>query len=392
MPSFNLLRSVRSGLAAVLALVFSAQALAETAQPSLEQRVAALEAVRMTGSVRLNYTVKDWDAAQTDRGGDFTFNQINLGVEAEHGGVRLSSQYRWYDNGNGAMVHHAYFATDLNEATEVQLGITKVPFGILPYESRSYWGDAALYLGFNDDYDSGIKLLNKSGNWDLQIAYFASGDAAPDDAQRFSFDVVSDSTDGGQQNQETHQFNLRAAYALNDNAEVGASLQMGGLYNETTGKMGNVAAGALHYTATYGKFGVQSEVIRYSYNPENEDGVSDNTIQMGGFGATYMAAAQANLYVLNLSYDLPWTGGIVDMVQLFNDWNLMDKNNDSFRDSQINTLGLLVATGNLYTNFDITSARNVPFIGAGDYKTAFAEGDGKDGWQTFFNVQLGYYF
>lgn len=374
-------------------LLIGPQAFADTHETnSLEQRVTALENVRLTGGFRLNYTYKDWSEAQTERGGDFTYNQINLGIEAEHQGVRLSSQYRWYDSGNGAMVHHLYFATDASDNTEVQVGITKVPFGILPFESHSFWGDATLYLGFNDDYDSGIKVLTKSGNWDLQLAYFASGDAAPTDAQRFSFDVVSDGDAGVQQNQETHQFNLRAAYALSEQAEAGVSLQYGGLYNETTGKMGNAQAAALHYTATYGAFGVQSEAIRYSYNAENADGVSDDTIQMGGFGARYMAAAQANVYVLNLSYDLPWKGGIVNQVQLYNDYNLLDKNKEAFRDSQINTLGVLVVTGNLYTNFDVTSAKNVPFIGAGDYTKAFAEGDGENGWQTFFNVQFGYYF
>lgn len=359
---------------------------------TLEERVSALEDLRISGSVRMNYTVQDWNDAQTDRGGDFRFNTLTLGIDTQHRAVRLSAQYRWYDAGNGAMIHHAYFATDLNEQTEIQVGITKVPFGILPYESHSYWSDASLYLGFNDDYDSGVKVLTKAGRWDLQAAYFASGDAAPTDPQRFSFDVVSDTNNGPQQNQETHQLNLRAAYALQERAEAGVSVQYGGLYNQTTRGMGSVAAAALHYTASYGRFGVETQLLRYVYSAENPAGVSRSSVQLGGFGATYLAAARANIAVFNLSYDLPWEGGIVNQVRLYNDWNRVYKDQAGFSDSQINTLGIMVVTGELYTNFDITSARNVPFIGPGDYKTAFAAGDGSNGRHTFFNIQLGYYF
>lgn len=363
---------------------------------SLDDRISNLEKVQLTGGFRLNYTYKDWDKDQTERGGDFTFNQINLGIEAEHGDVRLSSQYRWYDNGSGGMIHHLYFATDLGQESEVQLGLMKVPFGILPYQSHSYWADNSCYLGFNDDYDTGVKIISQQGNWNLQAAYFASGDAGSSDTQRFSFDVVTDSGDQGQQNTETHQLNLRAAYKLAHSqgaySNLGASVQYGGLYNNTTEKMGNVWAAALHMDAQYGPVGVQSQVMRYNYNPENPQGVSDDTVQLGAFGVTYEAASEANIYVMNLSYDLPFKGGIVDQVQLYNDYNLVDKDEKTFKNSEINTLGVLVVTGNLYTNFDLTTAKNSVFIGDGDYKTAYAKGDGNNDWDTFFNIQFGYYF
>jgi len=65
--------------------------------------VLAEDYVNLTGSFRMNYTVQDWNDAQKNRGGDFGFNQINLGVEAKHKEVRISSSYRWYDNGNPSM-------------------------------------------------------------------------------------------------------------------------------------------------------------------------------------------------------------------------------------------------------------------------------------------------
>lgn len=388
-----------NGLAA--AMVMSATAIATVTAPALaqeqtlEQRVQQLESVRLTGGFRLNYTYKDWDESQEDRGGDFLFNQINLGVEAEHKGVRLSSQYRWYDGIQ--MIHHLYFATDVDENSEVQVGLMKVPFGIQPYESRSYWGDNALYLGMNDDYDSGIKYITQRGDLNVQVAYFAGGDVSPTNPTRFSTDVVSDKvpTDGsalnGQYNEEAHQLNLYTAYQVGG-SEIGASAQYTGLYNAGTGKMGNAWQAALHLNGQYGPFGVQTQAARYEYNPENPDGVSDKTVQLGSFGETWSVASKANVYVLNLAYELPLKGGIVDSVTLFNDYNLIDKDESDFKDSEIGTLGLLVVTGNLYTNFDVTMGKNALFVGRGDATTALAEGDGHDDWDTFFNIQFGYYF
>ncbi len=394
----QLSRAKGVALAMSMAALASTPTLAE--ELTLEQRVKQLESVRVTGGFRLNYTYNDWDEAQKDRGGDFKFNQINLGIEAEHKGVRLSTQYRWYDGGSGEMIHHLYFATDVDDQSEVQVGLMKVPFGIQPYESHSYWGDNALFIGMNDDYDSGIKYITQRGDLNVQVAYYAGGDSKPTDPQRFSTDVISDGTPAegaaqtGQYNEEAHQVNLYAAYKMGG-SEVGASAQYTGLYNSGTGKMGNAWQAALHLNGQYGPFGIQAQAARYEYNPENPDGVSDNTVQMGSFGATWNVAAKANVYVLNLAYDLPIQGGIVDKVILFNDYNLIDKDEAQFKDSHVDSLGLLIITGNLYTNFDVTMGKNALFIangGDGSYKTALAEGDSNNDWDTFFNIQFGYYF
>jgi len=120
--------------------------------------------------------------------------------------------------------------------------------------------------------------------------------------------------------------------------------------------------------------------------------VSDKTVQLGSFGETWSVASKANVYVLNLAYELPLKGGIVDSVTLFNDYNLIVKDESDFKDSEIGTLGLLVVTGNLYTNFDVTMGKNALFIGNGDASAALAEGDGHNDWDTKFNIQFGYYF
>lgn len=347
--------------------------------------------VNLTGSFRMNYTVQDWNEAQKNRGGDFGFNQINLGVEAKHKEVRLSSSYRWYDNGNPSMIHHLYFATDIDEYSEVQVGLTKVPFGIQPYEGHSDWGNNFLFMGFNDDYDSGITYITQQEKLNIQVAYFAAGDTRnASDAQRFSADLVTTDDDATTANEEAHQANVHMAYDLSG-LEIGGSLQLSGLYNNVTEKMGHAYAVAAFVNGEAGPIQVQAQAARYEFNPRN-GGADEKTVQYGTFGTTYDVAAKANMYVLNLAYPLPLQGGIVDSILLFNDFSMLRKDASGFENSYVNTLGLQVATGNLYTNFDITSGRNALLIGDGEYTTALAQGDGQGGWNTFFNIQMGYYF
>jgi hypothetical protein len=358
-------------------------------QNDLERRVEALEKVKITGSYRLNYTVQDWNERQEDRGGDFRFNQINLGAETEKNGVRLSSQYRWYDG--LSMVHHLYFATDIDDQSEIQVGITKVPFGIQPYESHNDWGDNSLYMGFNDDYDAGVKYITQRDALNVQIAYFSNGDKSPSNAERFSADVVTSVAENGQANEEAHQLNLHTSYKVGG-SEFGASAQLTGLYNSQTKQMGDAWAAALFLNGKYDAFGVQLQAGRYEYNPENQSGVSDDSVQIASFGATYLVAAKANMYVANFHYDLPYKGGIVDMIRVYSDYNLIDKDESNFKDSQIHTLGAMFVMGDLYTFVDLTSGKNALFVGGGDYENALAAGDGEDKWNRFLNVQFGYYF
>lgn len=87
--------------------------------------MADLESVKITGSYRLKYTIKDWGDNQKERGGNFRFNQLNLGAEAEKNGVRLSSQCRMYDNSNSSMIHHLYLATAINGNIELQQALPR---------------------------------------------------------------------------------------------------------------------------------------------------------------------------------------------------------------------------------------------------------------------------
>ena len=368
-----------------------ASSLALSAETDYESRLQALEKVKISGSFRSNFTIKDYDDGQQERSGDANFNVFTLGVDTESNGLRFSGQYRWYNYMD--TLHHMFVAAKIDEESEVQVGVMKVPFGILPYESNNYWFGIPYYLGFNDDYDSGIKYLTQMGNLDIQLGFYISSEFAASNANRYSIDVLNSSGSGTstskvESNEETNQFNLRLAYPL-ENGELGLSTQYGQLYNSTTEENGDQWAVALHHLGKYGAFQTQLELIRYEFNPDNPTGVDDDTITVGAFADKYEIAAKGNIAVVNLSYDVPVNMGAISNLHFYNDYSHLVKDNSDFNDSKINTLGVAVSAGNLYVNVDFISAKNG--IYGGSSSDSYAQGSSNQ-WNTRFNVNAGYYF
>ena len=369
-----------------------ASSLAFGAEQDYEARLQALEKVNISGSFRSNLTIKDYDDGQKERSGDANFNVFTLGVDTQSNGLRFSGQYRWYNYMD--TIHHMFVASDIGEESEVQVGIMKVPFGILPYESNNYWFGIPYYLGFNDDYDSGIKYLTQSGKLDIQVGFYVSSEFAASNANRYSIDVLNSSGSGTstskvETNEETNQFNLRLAYEL-ENGELGMSTQYGQLYNSTTEENGNQWAVALHHTAKFGAIQTQLEYIRYEFNPENPDGTDDDTITVGAFADKYEIAAKGDVAVINLSYDLPVAIGSISNLRFYNDYSHLVKEKSGFKDSQINTLGVAITAGSLYVNMDFIMAKNG--IYGGGASDSYAQGVASNDWNTNFNVNAGYYF
>ncbi len=179
-------------------------------EKSIESRLKALEKVKISGSFRMNYSYRDFNEEQRDRDGDFDTNLISLGVDTEASGIRFSGQYRWYNYMD--TVHHMYIAIRPDDISEVQIGVMKVPFGILPYESHNYWFGVPYYLGLNDDYDSGIKYATERGKWNLQTAFYVGTEYSGSNTKRYSIDVINDGANST--NEETNQLNFRATYSL----------------------------------------------------------------------------------------------------------------------------------------------------------------------------------
>ena len=216
------------------------------------------------------------DAPQ--RGGDGgnveldTF-RINASLEYEQWIGKL--EYRWYDSYN--FIHTGWLGYAFDESSQVQVGVTRVPFGPGPYGvSQSWFFDQHYYVGLADDPDLGVKYLTQWGDWNLAFAYFFSsegnGNGASGDSTRYGYDTVKwnsalqpngevvDAPANGYE--ERNQLNLRAIYQLDDvpvPTDVGFSMQWGELDGKRTDD-GHHWALSGHMVNTLGNFTLSTQL------------------------------------------------------------------------------------------------------------------------------------
>ena len=348
-------------------------------------------AYHIGGALRGTYAYRDFDEGSQARGGDLEFDIFRLDVDGAYKGFLVSAQYRWYSYMH--VIHHGWIGYDFPGRWQARIGVTQVPFGLLPYASHSWWFGIPYYLGLEDDYDMGVKVIRDSGPWNLQLGFFKNaewGDASK--TERYSFDVV---TSEAQQNEETNQLNARLSYRLEHSeesvSEFGVSLQWGGLYNRTTGDTGSYGAGAVHYNGRFGPLNIMLEAARYEYDPENPPGVPGDNVLLGAFASSSLAAAEGTVYVANIGYDVPVDWGPVTMLTFYNDFSILVKDEARYEDSSIDTLGCLITADPVFAYVDLIFGKNAPFLGDGANPLGAATGsDG--GWHTRFNINVGYYF
>ena len=346
--------------------------------------------IKVGGALRFNYRNASFNDTQKSKGGDGLFDIFRLDVNGEYNDLLISAQYRWYSYMN--VIHHGWVGYNFSEASQGQLGVTQVPIGLLPYASHNYWFGVPYYVGLADDYDMGLKWLYKPGNWDLQLGFFKNGEwGNAGKLERYSFDVV---TAGDQQNEETNTVNARLAYtfkpAKDTSIEVGVSGMFGQLYNNTSDGLGTRWAAGPHVRAKIGNFGIEAEALRYAFNPDNPDGISDDTVLVGAFASSYPIASEATVLVGNLSYDVPVNWGPITGLQFYNDFSVSMKEKSGWEDSYVNTLGCLISSGPIYTYVDLVMGKNMVWLGGPS--NALAEGDPNADWGALFNINVGYYF
>ena len=350
---------------------------------------AAEDNIELGGAVRLNYAWRDYDEQNKDRLGDFELELIRINARGTVGDVMLNAEWRQYNNFQA--IHHAWVGYRFNEGLHMELGITQVPFGILPFASHSFWFGGTYYMGLEDDYDTGVKVVQEAGDWTFHYGFFKNPEYADDSrTERYSFDLV---TGGEQQNAETNQFNFRAARLLrhdeDSSTELGLSLQGGQIYNETTTRDGDRWAVAAHMNGNYGPWNLHLQGIRYEYNPRNPDGVSRDFVQLGAFEFPFLAAAKGNILSANLAraFDVAW--GPVTGLNCYNNFTYIDPDVDNSAESIQNVTGCSVSAGGVFAYFDWIAGRNMWFSGG--------DGIGLDGasagrWRSRLNINIGYYF
>lgn len=375
-------------LLAVGLTLLAAPVLAQSNLAELEKRVAALEdatTFNLGGALRVNYGYTDWSKSSQDKEGDFAFDLFRLNVDGSYDDLFLSAEYRFYPQYNFDTVHHGYIGYNFSDDLQGQLGIHQVPFGILPYASHNFWFSGAYYIGFEDDYDMGLKFDYTPGPWSFTAAFYKNAELGnASDTERYSTDLV---TDGTGQNEEINQGNLRLAYTFDHgdrgSTELGLSGELGQTYNATTAHTGDRWAAAAHLVGNYGNLNLQLEYAAYEY--DLADPFDPNLIRVGGYGYSWDAPAEATFAIANIAYTVPVKAGPIDSITFYSDNTLIDPKEKAFENAWQNVVGALIASGKVYTYVDVISGENMIFMGS----NPTAPDDKR---HTRVNVNFGYYF
>ncbi|BDD08349.1 outer membrane beta barrel protein [Fulvitalea axinellae] len=358
--------------------------------------------LKIGGALRFNYNYSSWKEGQKKRGGDFGYDVFRINAKGSYKGIKLNAEYRFYSEGfGGMMLKQGWLAYDLSATDEIQLGLTQVPFGIGPYNSNSWFFSMDYYVGLEDDHDMGLKYTHKGDRWEYALAFFKNAEelrfGSNSDASnsRYAYDAgtYEDADGKAYRNKEVNQVNGRLVYKVGDEGQhrFGLSGQFGGLYNLDTEEMGTHYAVAAHYKMNVNHWGIKAQWTTYGYNAKAPQGESEDVVALTAYGAPYLVAAEASVYTLGLSYDIPVEWGPISNITLYNDFGYLDKAKKSFEDSYMNVTGALVTAGNVYTYFDMAMGKNQPWLGPvwGD---ALAQGTPGADWEYRINMNIGYYF
>ncbi|MEI3422096.1 MAG: hypothetical protein V8R91_14205 [Butyricimonas faecihominis] len=347
---------------------------------------------KLGGALRFNYNFCDWKPGHRDRGGDFGFDVLYFKLSGSYRNIILSADYRFYSKDfGGPMLKYGWIGYQFNDKSQMQLGLTGVPFGIQPIASHNFFLQIAYYIGLEDDSDMGIKYLYQGDTWDFTFAFFKNADEllfgsdneTSDD--RYGYDVAG-------RNKEINQINGQAFYKFGESTRqrLGGSAEFGQLYNLDTRKNGTHYAFALHYELTTKRVSLKAQLTTYAMNPKNGEGDDNELISMTAYGAPYLVAAKANVYMLGAGYTIPVNRKFLKKIQVYNDFGWLDKQNNDYKDSFQNVTGCMLDGGPVCIYVDYALGKNHGWLGPNF--NGFGTGGESDSWHARFNVNVGYYF
>ncbi|WP_024461853.1 hypothetical protein [Marinimicrobium sp. LS-A18] len=365
----------------------SVRDLGDTSGGSGEQASAPEPAVHVGGALRFNMVHRDFVDSSDGKRGESGLDVFRLNVDGEIDNILISAEYRYYSYMH--TLHHGWIGYEFEDESQLQFGVHRVPFGLLPYPAHNAWFGVPYYVGLGDDYDMGVKYQRSDGPWSWHLAFYKNeelNDAS--NPNRYSFDLIRADD---QQNEEINQFNGRAAYTFGlgtaCETELGGSVQAGEVYNATTDRRGDQWAAAAHMDSRCGRWNLQLKGMSYQYDPVNPAGVDNSVVTLGAFAGTYDIASEADILVANLAYNVPSPWESVDSITCYNDYSRLYKGQAGVLDSQINTTGCAIGSGPLFTYVDYILANNMAYFDNGSLA-----GGGEDEWHGRFNVNIGFYW
>ncbi|AXR06285.1 porin family protein [Salinimonas sediminis] len=324
--------------------------------------------VEIGGHVRVNYGHLDWQPAQLRDGFEFESIRLNLSGETEQ--FSWKAEYRWYENVDFDTVRYADLTYKYNDDLSFTGGITKVPFGLLPFASNNFWFGVNYYIGLEDDYDAGFTTNYQTGNWDFHAGYFLNdeyNDAT--ETGRYSFDLYADPAgeDGGYRNQEDGQFNLRANYTgkwiEGATTDVGASFQHGNILNLDTMDEGDMTAYAVHLRHIQGDFKVELQYTDFDYDLAAPEGELTDRVQLSSFNAPFFMASEGQSYVANLVYSIPYQFEAVSDISCYSEYSKVTSDLEAGKDSSLWTNGCSFGWDKLFVYVDSIQGENMWFAG-----------------------------
>jgi len=220
------------------------------------------------GALRYNMLLTSYESDIDAQSSQFTMDTWRINVLYDNpGGIGLNFEYRFYPTFGTHFIKQGWLQYDFSEQTQMQLGVTQVPFGNLQYNSNNWWFSLPYYVGLEDDHDMGVKFTKTTDNMQWDFAYFfqadpegpvgGNGSFGSGGSGRYAYDVIPG---GNASLTERNQFNVRGAYQL-DNGEVGASIQYGQLYNSARDEMDSQYAFAVHADLNRGNFNIKPQFL-----------------------------------------------------------------------------------------------------------------------------------
>lgn len=350
--------------------------------------------IQIGGAVRFQYVLTDYDDGQKNRGGDMQFDLFRLNFDGEMNGAILSAEYRWFEYMDA--LRHAYFGYNFTDEWQGQIGIVIQPWGVMPYNSHSYFFSSNFYLGFEDNPGSGIKFTRRSSDWDLDFAFILNDDLGGStgdvrsraDSYNYNItgirlpneDIYADPEFTASENNLLITRIARKWALGDDQLELGVSAQYGDI-DDGLGSVGDKKALGVHGVFNTGRWEFHGQWTHYDYDLDFEN----DGIIVGAYAYYDTIPTRANIYTANVAYHYPWEWGPIQSLEFYNNTSLVGHKRGYDEDTWMNVLGMAVAAGGIYTYFDLVSAKNQPFINGS------VAGE-SNSWNTRFNINFGYYF
>ncbi|WP_076413494.1 hypothetical protein [Shewanella sp. UCD-KL12] len=347
------------------------------------------DGIDVGGTVRVNYAYKDYSESSKDKLGDFTFDMAAIKFNGKLGDWGLASEYRFFDGWQALRFGYGYY--DISPEWQIQVGVNQVPFGNPGFISNSFWFGMPYYLGFEDDYDLGVKGAYKSGAWGTEVAFYKNAEYGASRSDRYSTDLYTGVVNGTEySNEETNQFNLRQMYEMNydgGSTALGASVEYGQIYNSKTGNNGDRYAVAIHVDSSYKGWNVQLQAMQYEYDAA--DAADSNKIAVAAYNWQYEIASKAQAYSVNFAKTLDTEWG---SLKFYNDFGIVtpDVDDEDFDTSYQNVTGCAVSSGPTYTMIDFILGKNMYASTRDNGHVGLPEIG--DSWDKRININFGYYF